>query len=268
MKCEMGIAGRFLSGQSLREKTLTVLESPAVCASYKVRTVELCSRFFESQDAKYLNELRDELTKHDLTVQSMAVDMGNIAGDNPAVRRTDLEALKQWFYTASAIGSAAIRINTGHADDDEATDRVIEGYRELVDVGEESGVKLLIENHGGVSSTSRNLERILDAVDSENFATCPDTGNFGDNDWESGMRVLAPRAFSCHVKVFDYSDDGIQSHTDRDGNVRSYDLKKSLEIMNDAGYDGPLCVESGASQDVREGIRESLEYVARIAETV
>jgi len=268
MKCPLGIAGWFLSGEILREKTLTLLEFPAVCASYGVQTVELCSRFFASQDAKYLNELRDELTKHDLTVHSMAVDMGNIAGDNPATRRTDLEALKQWFYTASAIGSAAIRINTGNAEDDEAMERVIDGYRELVDVGDEAGLKLLIENHGGVSSTSRNLERILDAIDTDSFATCPDTGNFGDNDWESGMQVLAPRAFSCHVKVFQYSEDGMQSRTDRDGNVQTHDLKKSLAILNEAGYDGPLCVESGADQDVREGIRNTLEYVEKIAKEI
>ncbi len=259
MTNELGIAGWFLSGEILREKTLTLLEFPAVCAGYGVKTVELCSTFFESQDAKYLNKLRDELTANDLTVHSMAVDMGNIAGDDPAVRRTDLEALKAWFYTASAIGSAAIRINTGHADDDGAMDRVIDGYRELVRVGEEAGVKLLIENHGGVSSTSENLKRILDAVDSDNFGTCPDTGNFGSNDWESGMRVLAPRAFSCHVKVFDYSEDGNQIWTDRQGNEREYDLNKSLQMLADAGYEGPLCVEAGASENVREGIRETLD---------
>jgi sugar phosphate isomerase/epimerase len=268
MNCEMGIAGWFLSGEILREKTLTLLEFPAVCAGYGVTTVELCSRFFENQDAKYLNELRTELTTQNLTVHSMAVDMGNIAGADPAVRRTDLEALKQWFYVASAIGSAAIRINTGHADDDGAMDRVIDGYQELVRVAADTGVKLLIENHGGVSSTSENLQRILDALDSENFATCPDTGNFGGNDWESGMQVLAPRAFSCHVKVFDYSDDGSQSRTDRDGNEHTYDLKKSLQILSDAGYDGPLCVEAGASKDVREGIGETIAYVSRMAEGI
>jgi len=268
MKCEMGIAGWFLSGEILREKTLTLMEFPEVCASYGVSTVELCSRFFENQDAKYLNALRDELTKHDLTLRSMAVDMGNIAGENPAVRRTDIEALKQWFYVASAIGSAAIRINTGHADDNGAMDRVIDGYRELVRVAEDTGVLLLIENHGGVSSTSENLERILDALDSESFATCPDTGNFGENDWVSGMEVLAPRAFSCHVKVFDYSDDGLQSRIDRDGNEQLYDLRKSLEIMKNAKYEGPLCVEAGASQDVRDGIGKTLAYVSEMAERV
>ena len=264
MEWELGIAGWVLSGEILREKTLTLLEFPGVCASYGVKTVELCSRFFASQDAAYLNDLRGKLEDNGLSVRNIAVDMGNIAGAHPAVRRTDIEALKQWFYTASAVGSEAIRINTGHADDDGAMARVIEGYRELAEVGEQAGVKLLIENHGGVSSSSENLGRILAGVDSPSFATCPDTGNFPMGDWEAGMRALAPRAFSCHVKVFSYSDDGVQSTTDRQGNSREYDLKKSLSILKDAGYAGPLCIESGASATARDSIRDALAYLKEI----
>lgn len=264
MGLEIGIAGWIVSGEILQEKTLTLLEFPALCASYGVKTVELCSRFFESQDARYLNELRQILEDNDLSVQNIAVDMGNIAGADPAVRRTDVEALKQWFYTATAVNSKAIRINTGHADDDGAMTRVIEGYQELAKVGEQSGVKLLIENHGGVSSTSDNLARILEAVDSPWFATCPDTGNFPEGDWEAGMRVLAPRAFSCHVKVFSYSEDGMQSRVGRDGEKRGYDLIKSLEILKDAGYKGPLCIESGASENSRDSIRDTLSYLKEL----
>ena len=260
MELELGIAGWVLSGEILREKTLTLLEFPQVCASQGVKTVELCSRFFENQDAKYLNELRNLLNDHGLSVKNIAVDMGNIAGADEAVRRTDLEALKQWFYTASAVGSEAIRINTGHADDDGAMDRVIEGYLELVAVGEQAGVKLLVENHGGVSSTSDNLQRILDGVSSKWFGTCPDTANFPDGDWEAGMRVLAPRAFSCHVKVFNYSDDGKQTW-DRDGKTLGYDLKTCLEILKGANYTGPLCVEKGASDTTEASIRDTLGYL-------
>ena len=260
MELELGIAGWVLSGEILREKTLTLLEFPQVCASQGVKTVELCSRFFENQDAKYLNELRNLLNDHGLSVKNIAVDMGNIAGADEAVRRTDLEALKQWFYTASAVGSEAIRINTGHADDDGAMDRVIEGYLELVAVGEQAGVKLLVENHGGVSSTSDNLQRILDGVSSKWFGTCPDTANFADGDWEAGMRVLAPRAFSCHVKVFNYSDDGKQTW-DRDGKTLGYDLKTCLEILKGANYTGPLCVEKGASDTTEASIRDTLGYL-------
>jgi sugar phosphate isomerase/epimerase len=264
MKLEIGIAGWILSGEILREKTLTLLEFPAVCASYGVKTVELCSAFFTSQDARYLNELRKSLEDNDLSVQNIAVDMGNIASADTAIRRTDIAALKQWFYTAAALNSKAIRINTGHADDDGAMTRVIEGYQELVEVGEQAGVKLLIENHGGVSSTSENLAQILAGVDSPWFATCPDTGNFPSGDWEAGMRVLAPRAFSCHVKVFSYSEDGMQSREGSAGRQRQYDLKRSLEILQEAGYRGPLCIESGASANARDSIRDTISYLEQL----
>ena len=268
MELELGIAGWILSGEILKEKSLTLLEFPGVCAAHGVKTVELCSTFFESQDARYLNELRGILEDNGLSVRNFAVDMGNIAGADAAVRRTDIEALKQWFYTASAVGSEAIRINTGHADDEGAMDRVIDGYRELVQVGEQAGVKLLIENHGGVSSTSENLGRILEGVDSPWFATCPDTGNFPGGDWEDGMRILAPRAFSCHVKAFNYDKEGKQSWEDRDGNRREYDLKKCLEIMKDAGYTGPLCIEKGASDTTQESIQDTLAYLKELMASV
>lgn len=264
MDLELGIAGWILNREILHDRTLTLLEYPAVCASYGVKTVELCSAFFESQHARYLNDLRAVLEDNGLSTRNIAVDMGNIAGADPAARRTDLEALKQWFYTASALGCDAIRINTGHADDEGAMDRVIAGYRELVQVAEHAGVKLLIENHGGVSSSSENLSRILSGVESPWFATCPDTGNFGGNDWEAGMKVLAPHAFSCHVKVFSYSDDGKQAWEDRNGNKREYDLKRSLEILKDAGYAGPLCVESGASATPRDSIGDAIAYVEKL----
>jgi sugar phosphate isomerase/epimerase len=190
--------------------------------------------------------------------------MGNIAGADAATRRTDIEALKQWFYTAAALSSKAIRINTGHSDDNGAMNRVIEGYQELIKVGEQAGVKLLMENHGGVSSTSENLTQILEGVDSPWFATCPDTGNFPSGDWEAGMRAMAPRAFSCHVKVFSYSEDGMQSWEGRDGQKREYDLKKSLEILKEAGYEGPLCIERGASENARDSIRDTLAYLKEL----
>ena len=98
-------------------------------------------------------------------------------------------------------------------------------------------------------------------------ATCPDTANFPDGDWEAGMRVLAPRAFSCHVKVFNYSDDGAQIWT-RDGETMGYQLKTCLKILDAAGYTGPLCVEKGASDTTEASIRDTLNYLRDLQATV
>ena len=266
MQNEIGIAGWLYSAEILREKTLTQLELPAIFAAHGVKTVELCSAFFESQHTNYLNDLRGLLEDNGLSVRSMAVDMGNIAGADAAKRRTDIEGLKQWFYTAAAIGSEAIRINTGSADDDGAIDRVIEGYRELAAVGADAGVKLLMENHGGISSYAADVQRVLDGVASDNFGTCPDTANFAPEHWDGGMRALAPQAFSVHVKVHSYDEDGTQRRINqRTGEEVSYNLRTGLEILRDANYEGPICIEGavpaadGGLQST--GFAETRDYV-------
>ena len=273
MQNEIGIAGWLFSAEILREKTLTQLELPGIFASLGVKTVELCSAFFESQDTRYLNDLRGRLEDNGLSVQNIAVDMGNIAGADAATRRTDIEGLKQWFYTAAAIGSEAIRINTGSADDDGAIDRVIEGYRELAAVGADAGVKLLMENHGGISAHPDDMRRIFDGVSSDNFGGCPDTANFAPEHWQNGMLTLAPRAFSAHVKVHSYDDDGTQRRVNqRTGEEVSYNLRTGLEILRDAGYEGPICIE-GAVPATEGGLQSTgfattREYVERMMASV
>ena len=80
------------------------------------------------------------------------------------------------------------------------------------------------------------------------------------------MRGLALRAFSCHVKVFNYSPDGQQSW-DHQANesVKSYNLKTSLEILKGSGYQGPLCIERSVPKepdlDSTTGIRDTIEYL-------
>jgi len=204
------------------------------------------------------------LEENGLSVQNIAVDMGNIVGGEEKRRYTDIEGLKQWFYVASAVGSKAIRINTGHSDDPEAIERAIDAYREFAEVGRQAGIKILLENHGGLSASSQSLLRILAGVKSDWFGTCPDTGNFVQNDWEAGMKVLAPRALSCHVKLFSISKDGWQSWKDRNGAEHKFSMKKVLKILEHAGYEGPLCLEKEAPSDSasrQDNIRNTIAYL-------
>lgn len=267
---DIGIAGWIFNRSILRDQTMTLLDLPAACASLGVQTIELVSTFFPGQTAPYLNQLRSAIQEHGLQVRNIAVDMGNIANPDSLTRRTDLEALKQWFHVARAIGAEAIRVNSGVAspDDREAIDRICEGYRELASEAAHTGVYLLIENHGGASADPRNIQTILDRVASPWFRTCPDTANFVGETWEEGMRIMAPRAFSCHVKVYTYSPDGQQSWIGRDGQPRSYDLRRCLQILREAHYEGPLCVEEGASATELESARDGIQYVRGLLATL
>lgn len=267
---DIGIAGWAFHRSILQEKSMTLLDLPRVTKSLGANTIELVSSFFPSQSAQYLNELRAAIEEQGQRVRSIAVDMGNIANPDESARRTDLEALKQWFHLAKAIGSEAIRINSGAAapSDREAITRITEGYRELAAEAAHTGIYLLIENHGGASADPANLKAFLDGVDSPWFRACPDTGNFVGDTWEVGMEIMAPRAFSCHVKVFSYHADGQQTWTGRDGQPRSYNLIRCLRQLRQVGYSGPLCVESGASATELESARDAMRYVEGLLATV
>ena len=261
-----GIAGWLFHRSILFDKTMTQLEMPAACKALGVETIELVSSFFPSQDARYLNELRTAINAQGLGVRNIAVDMGDIANADEATRRTDIETLKQWFHVARAVGAESIRVNSGAADPDDsaAIERICAGYRELADEAEHTGVYLLIENHGGASADPQNIQIFLDKVASPWFKTCPDTGNFLEGTWEQGMQIMAPHAFSCHVKAFNYSPDGEQSRMGRDGQPRTYNLRRSLQILKDAGYEGPLCIEAGASEGESASGRDAIAYVREL----
>jgi sugar phosphate isomerase/epimerase len=263
---EIGIAGWAFNQSILRQKTMTLLDLPRVSRELGVGTIELVSTFFDNQGARYLNEVRQAIQDQGLAVRNIAVDTGTLAAADPKERATNLAAIKQWFWVARAVGSAAIRVNTGAADpsDQEAVARCIEGYRDLAGEAAHTGVYLLIENHGGVSADPRNIRTFLDEVNSPWFLACPDTSNFTNDTWELGMEIMAPRAFSCHVKASGYDPSGKQSWTDRNGRHRSYDLRRSLRILKDANYQGPLMVEYGASPDERQGTADTIRYVKEL----
>lgn len=267
---DIGIAGWAFHRSILQDKSMTLLDLPRVTKSIGAETIELVSSFFTSQSPSYLNDVRTAVQEQGQRVRSIAVDLGNIANPEDAVRRTDIEALKQWFHLAKAIGSEAIRINSGAASpsDTEAIARITEGYRELAAEAAHTGVYLLIENHGGASADPANIRAFLDGVNSPWFRACPDTGNFVGDTWEAGMEIMAPRAFSCHVKAFSYHADGQQSWTGRNGETRTYNLKRCLQQLKQAGYAGPICIEAGASATELDSARDAMRYVGELLATI
>ncbi|MGB3330718.1 MAG: sugar phosphate isomerase/epimerase family protein [Thermomicrobiales bacterium] len=261
-----GIAGWLYNEPILRAKTMTLLELPAVARGADVSVLELCSVFFASQTAPYLNDVRIALADAGMRVPSIAVDGPNISQPDAAARRTHIETVKQWFHVARAIGAEAIRVNSGGAIDASEDDltRIVEAYRELATEAEGTGVTLLIENHGGASANPANLRRFLAEVDSPWFRSCPDTGNFPDGTWREGVAAMLPYAVSTHIKVYAYAEDGTQPYVGHDGIDRSSNLREILKMLRDADYRGPLCIEAGIEADQTEAARGAIAYVTRL----
>jgi sugar phosphate isomerase/epimerase len=248
---EFGVAGWLFSRPILRDKTMTLLELPGVVRDLDLDLLELCSAFFTSQSAAYLTEVRKAIDDAGVRIPNIAVDGPDISLEEDIARGVHLEATRQWFHVAHAVGSASIRVNSGGDVDasDTQLERIVEGYQSLAEMGEREGIRVLIENHGGASYKPRNIQYFLEAVGSPWFGSCPDAGNFPDGTWEEGIAVMAPYAQSTHIKVSAYSADGWQPRPGHDGVDRSSNLASILATLRDANYQGPYCIEQGVSED-------------------
>jgi sugar phosphate isomerase/epimerase len=268
---EFGVAGWLYSHPILREKSMTLLELPAAVRALDLGILELCSAFFEKQSASYLMELRKSIDDASMRITNIAVDGPDISLADDVARRVHLEATKQWFHVAHAVGSEAIRVNSGgtvDAGDDELA-RIVQGYRELAEMGEREGIRVQIENHGGASYKPENIRYFLEQVDTPWFGTCPDAGNYPDGTADEGIAVMAPRAQGTHIKVSTYSADGWQPRTGHDGVDRSSNLRTFLATLRDAGYSGPYCIEQGVAEDDLAGsARGAVAYVKELLATL
>ncbi len=249
-----------ISGWSLHReipKKTSLLDFPRIAAQeFGVKAIELNSPFFASTKPDYLATLKKKMADEGVVPINIAVDLGNIANPDDEQRAKDITALKEWFSVAKAVGSPSIRINAGWGEpvDEAMLKRVIASYKELVKEAEKTGIKMLIENHGGPSSDPDNILRFLKEVGSESFRTCPDFGNFADDIRYSALEKVAPYAFVVHAKTYDF---------DEEGNETKVDIGRCVKIIKDAGYDGYLSVEFEGPMDEHEGIKKSLELLKR-----
>jgi len=210
---------------------------------------------FPSSDKDYLDELRGRLAEVGAQVVNVPIDVGNISELDPDKRRADLDNIKKWMDVAAYIGSACARVNSGHQPEgQEALDITIGSYSELADHAAELGIKILLENHGGLSADPRNIIRMVEGVGKEQFRLCPDFGNFPEDIRYRALEIMFPYAVMVHAKTFEF---------DEQGNEKRYDFGRCMDIVAKSGYDGPLSIEFEGPGDQYEGVQASIELLKR-----
>lgn len=238
---------------------ISLMDLPELCIKeFGVDVVELCQMHFLSTDQDYVEQVKDVLDPLAVKVVNIPVDIGYAAEPDREKRRADFEIIKHWFGIAKYLGSPSIRVNTGEGADEGALRRAIEGYKELVRTAEEMDVKLLIENHGGISENPDNIIRIMQEVKSHHLRICPDFGNFPPEMRYDGLEKLAEYASIVHVKTYEFDERGEET---------TIDIKRCVDILRKKGFDGYYSIEFGAKGDQREGVKKSLALLRKYLPT-
>ncbi len=242
----------------LRSGEMDLLEFPTFCAELGIRALEYNDMFFESWDDEYLAQVRQSAAEAGCYIQCLTCG-GNLASDDEAANAEQVELFRELLRHAQALGAPAVRFNIGSTGDEErdltvGVERVIDGFNALLPTARELGVKITIENHGGVSKWADPILRIVLGTDPEWIGTCPDFGNFHGDDMYMQLAKVIPFSHHMHAKTHEF---------DEDGEDTGYSMERVLAICQACGTESVLSIEFEGSMDQKDGVRMTRDLLLR-----
>jgi len=171
---------------------MTMLDFPQRAVNeFEINVLEYVSGFFNNKhtDATYMKELKQICDDLGVKNHLIMVDGDNLAALDSVKRKKAVESHYPWVDAAKYLGCSAIRVNlgdamavmTGKGEEGSAEDTAkaaVEGYGNLLEYAEKSGMNVIVENHFGYSSNPEWLVGILNQINSKNKGLLPDFGNF------------------------------------------------------------------------------------------
>lgn len=244
---------------------LSNLEFPAEARRLGFDGIEYVNAFFpkSAKDLGYLGELKRRCDLAGVESVLIMVDGEGFLGDSDAAARSQaIENHRKWIGAAAFLGCHAIRVNArSMGSREEQQHLAADGLRRLTELGKAEGIKVIVENHGGLSSDGSWLAAVMREVDDPWCGTLPDFGNFhlGDDEWYDrykGVEEMMPFAHAVSAKSHDFDIDGNEQHTD---------YRRMLDIVMKAGYRGWIGVEyEGGQLSEEEGILATKKLLERV----
>ncbi|HAD57961.1 MAG TPA: xylose isomerase [Planctomycetaceae bacterium] len=246
---------------------------------FGIEAVEYVNQFFKDKagDSKFLAEMNKRAEDNGVTQLLIMIDGEGRLGDPSLTKRAQaVENHYKWVEAAKTLGCHSIRVNAGSAGSyEDQIFRAADGLRALSEFGDQHGINVIVENHGGLSSNGKWLSTVIKTVDHKRCGTLPDFGNFGINrgkdewyDRYEGTKELMPFAKAVSAKTYDFDDSRPFVTVDTRWKKET-DYKKMMKIVADSGYEGWVGIEyEGGKLGEAEGIKASKALLQRAIESL
>ena len=269
---EISLAGWSLNKRFRRsENPLSLLEFPRIASSeFGIHAIELNSPFFIYTDPsdpagsgiqeRYLTDLRRRADDHGVRILSVAIDgHGDLAALREADRKRAVDNHKKWVDVCLALGGNAFRANSGGDLEGEEVDgqvqQCIESFGELSDFAKQADIRVMMENHGGISASPDNMVRVMETIGSEHCRVLADFLNWPpEDDPLENLEKIAPFAWAIHAKFLSFNPDG---------ESRDIDCEAAMQILDNAGYANPYGIEYEGESDDHDGILKSRDLIEK-----
>lgn len=196
--------------------------------------------------------------------------------------RAEIERLKQEVIKGARMGASRMRHDAGWRDlqnthyeqFEKDLPIAVDACGEIADFARQYGIVTSVENHGFYVQGSERVQRLILAVNRDNFRTTLDVGNFlcVDEDPESAVMNNIPFASMIHFKDFHIRrkvatpekyihtlhDRYIRGAVTGDGDVN---LEAIAAIIKKSGYDGFLSIEFEGWEECKSSCIRALQNV-------
>ena len=239
--------------KSIKNGRLPILDFAKKARSFDIEGIEFVSGLY-TRDTDILERMSMDSLAKELIKRSddygidnvlfMIDNQGDLASSNKNERLQAIDNHKRWIDLSAEIGCKTMRVNlNGENDLNKWTKNSVKSLTALNKYNE--NINVVVENHGGLSSSGKYLSNVMSKVKLENCGTLPDFGNFCMNgspwgnctqmyDRYLGTEELMPYAHAVSAKSYDFDDEG---------NETSIDYERMMEIVKRSGYQGYVGIE-------------------------
>ncbi|WP_416864963.1 MAG: TIM barrel protein [Imperialibacter sp.] len=242
MKDDISLAQWSLVDEVREGKWKTVDFAKVAREDFGLNGIEYVNTLMEVPHENYLKQLNKNAADHGVKNVLIMVDAeGDGASDTKEGRRQFVINHRKWIDIAQYLGCHAIRTNCRGpegANKDEALKWAVESYIMLLEYAVEAGIKVVIENHGGVSNDGDWMVRLMQEVNNLYFGTYPDWRRpMDDFDNVTYLEKTLPYAHGMSYR-----------------NQPTEELTaKMINMAKESGYSGWYGIESSGRAEIKKG---------------
>ncbi|GAB6989619.1 sugar phosphate isomerase/epimerase family protein [Paenibacillus pini] len=263
---------------------ITVIEAIEKIAAIGGEHVEIVPVGYSLTDnPELIDQIVAKAAELKLDISNYAI-YANFGVDTEEEYEQEIERVKKEVDIAARLGVKLMRHDVAGRKDtsikqfNSEVKRLAEACRQIADYAAQYDITTSVENHGYYIQASDRVQTLIQEVDRSNFKTTLDVGNFMcvDEDPVAAVKNNISYASIVHIKDFylrpaaQYPGEGwfktasgnyLRGAISGQGDLN---LRESLRIVKESGFDGYLSIEFEGMEDSYVGTQIGLDNVRRL----